>query len=171
MITNTIAEFDSLVESHSREIFSYLFRMLQDIQDAEDALQDTFLRAFKGFPKLKDHANLRAWVYKIASNVAYTQLKYQKKRKKQRIEMDLEFIPDRTSPSLEFEIKEKFSFLIQNIERLPVKQRSALILRNYQDLSYAEVGRILECSPESARANVYQALKKLKSKFAEVNDE
>ncbi len=61
--------------------------------------------------------------------------------------------------------------VLQAVEQLPHKQQAALMLRNYQGFSYEEIGAALDCSSESARANVYQAVKKLRKQFAEEKNE
>jgi RNA polymerase sigma-70 factor (ECF subfamily) len=164
MYTKTLVDFDTMVKEHSREIFTYLWRMMRDPQDAEDALQETFLRAFRGFPHLEDHAYLRAWLYKIATNVAYTHLKKRNRQTARTTDLT-EFSPIATSDNLE--LRELMQAVLQIVDHLPHKQQAALMLRNYQGFSYEEIGTALECSPESARANVYQAIKKLRSHFTE----
>ena len=163
----TLSDFDMLVDTHTQEIFIYLWRMMRDPQDAEDALQETFLRAFKGFPRLRENSNLRAWLYKIATNVAYTQLK-KRNHQNSRITDITEYTFLATSDNLEQ--RDLLKAVRQAVDQLPYKQQAALMLRNYHGLSYAEIGAILECSPESARANVYQAIKKLRSQFVEVKN-
>jgi RNA polymerase sigma-70 factor (ECF subfamily) len=163
MHTKTLIDFDSLVDEHSREIFAYLWRMLRDPQDAEDALQETFLRAFRGFSRLENDSNLRAWLYKIATNVAYTLLKKRNRRASRTADLN-EFTPIATSDNLAR--RDLLEAVLQAVEQLPPKQQAALILRNFQGFSYQEIGGTLDCSPEAARANVYQALKKLRSEFA-----
>ncbi len=154
--------FDDLADRHKREIFSYLWRLLRDHEDAEDALQETFLRAFRSFPRLKDHKNLRAWLYKIATNVAYTQLK----RRTQASQQTADFveIPTQTDHIS----RELVQMALAAIRKLPTKQSAAVLLRNYQGLTYAEIGAALECSTDSARANYYQGIKKLRQYFAAV---
>ena len=164
MNTTTLIDFDTLVEQHNREIFAYLWRMMRDPQDAEDALQETFLRAFRGFPRLEDHANLRAWLYKIATNVAYTRLKKRNRQNSRTIDLT-EFTPIATTDNLEQ--RDQLEAVLQFVEKLPHKQQAALMLRNYQGFNYEEIGEALDCSPESARANVYQAVKKLRHQFSE----
>jgi RNA polymerase sigma-70 factor (ECF subfamily) len=162
MTTPTLADFDFLVDQHNREIFNYLWRMLRDPQNAEDALQETFIRAFRGFPRLQDHANLRAWLYKIATNVAYTQLK-KRGRYATHITDLSEFSILATQDNIDQ--RDLLEAVLQAVAALPQKQQAALMLRNYQGLDYDEIGIILDCSPESARANVYQALKKLRQEM------
>jgi len=163
MPTKTLTDFDTLVDEHSREIFAYLWRMLRDPQDAEDALQETFLRAFKGFPRLEDDSNLRAWLYKIATNVAYTLLK-----KRNRLSSRTSDLSEFTSIATNDDLArcDLMEVVLQAVEQLPHHQQSALMLRNYQGFSYGEIGEALDCSPEAARANVYQAVKKLRRQFA-----
>ncbi|MGD8823161.1 MAG: sigma-70 family RNA polymerase sigma factor [Anaerolineales bacterium] len=161
--------FDQLVKSHSREIFHYLYRLLGRTQAAEDALQDAFLRAMRAYDRLEDQANTRAWLYRIAGNVARTQLK---RDQRTRIHGQLhDNLPD-ASPSVahQVETRERLRALSQAVQRLPHHQRAALVLRKYQGLSYAEIGLALNCSPDSARANVYQALKKLRRTFSQEVD-
>jgi RNA polymerase sigma-70 factor (ECF subfamily) len=164
MHTPTIASFDTLVDKHSHEIFVYLWRMIGDPQDSEDALQETFLRAFRNFPQLETHLNLRAWLYKIATNVAYTHLK-RRSRQAARI-TDLTDRPHIASPDDPVK-RDLLEAALQAIEKLPHKQQSALLMRNCQGLSYEEIGTALDCSPGAARANVYQALKKLRDQLSE----
>lgn len=158
--------FNLLVETHNREIFHYLFRMLGQVQAAEDALQDAFLRAYRAYDRLDDRANTRAWLYRIAGNVARTQLKrLQHARDEHALHENLHD----GSPSVvaQVETRERLQALAHAVQQLPYRQRAALTLRKYQGLSYADIGAALECTPEAARANVYQALKKLRQAFSQ----
>ena len=165
MKTKTFAEFDTFVERHRREIFAYIWRMIRNHQDAEDAFQETFIRAFQGFARLKNNSNLRAWLYKIATNVAYTHLK-QHARQESRVTDLTEFTPIVVDDNIEKH--DLLEAVMQAVDQLPYKQQAALILHNYQGFKYDEIAAVLDCSPESARANVYQALKKLRKQFAEI---
>ena len=164
MTTKTLSDFDVLVDRHSREIFSYLFRLLRNQQDAEDASQETFLRAFRAFPRLKNDSNLRAWLYKIATNVAYTQIKKRKRSNENIVDFSINSLK---SLDHNLEQVDLLETVIQTVNKLPHKQRAALLLRNYQGCSYEEISAALDCSPEAARANVYQATKSLRRQLAE----
>ena len=164
MRTKTLSDFDLLVDRHSREIFSYLFRLLRNQQDAEDASQETFLRAFRAFPRLKNDSNLRAWLYKIATNVAYTQIKKRKRSNENTVDFNINSLKSLDHNLEQIDLLET---VIQTVNKLPHKQRVALLLRNYQGCSYQEISAALDCSPEAARANVYQATKKLRRQLAE----
>lgn len=162
-------DFETLVELHSGELCAYLWRLTGDEADARDCLQDTFLRAFRAYDRLQDFSNLRAWLYKIATNTARTQHARDHRRQAEPL---LDPIAS-GEKAVEVQVMEKTQLaeVKQAVMELPVRQRAALMMRKYQELEYSEIAEILECSEDSARANVYQALKKLRQQFAEVNNE
>lgn len=164
MNANGRPEFSELVEAHGREIFAYLWRLLQDADEAEDCLQDTYLRAFLAWERLDGDANFRAWLYRIAGNTARTRLR--KKLRTGRLPME------DLSASLEEHAENRLQLqaVRRAVEALPYKQRTSFILRRYQELPYAEIGTILDISKDAARANVHQATKKLRVQFEDAAD-
>jgi len=162
-------DFEMLVELHSGELCAYLWRLTGDEADARDCLQDTFLRAFRAYDRLQDFSNLRAWLYKIATNTARTQHARDHRRQAEPL---LEPVAS-GERAVDVQVMERtqLAAVKQAVMELPVRQRAALMMRKYQELEYSEIAEILECSEDSARANVYQAIKKLRRQFAEVNDE
>ena len=70
-------EFESLVDLYSAELYGYLWRIFGTAPEAEDCLQETFLRAYRAYPRVEKNSNLRAWLYKIATNTANTRLRQQ----------------------------------------------------------------------------------------------
>ncbi len=159
-------EFEALVEAHSGEIFAYLWRMLRDTADAEDCLQETFLRAYRSFSRVKAGSNYRAWLYKIATNTAHTHAKQRGRINARTIDLDPDLKSDRSSPLEHVERRETIEQVTRAVEALPHQQRAALIMRQYQELGYDDIAAALDCTEEAARANVYQALKKLRAQFA-----
>ncbi len=170
MLVITKPQFETLVAAHSGELFGYLWRMLGDEAEAQDCLQDTFLRAYRAYGRVQND-NLRAWLYKIATNSARTQLKRAGTRRT-RSEPLIEEIASKDK-AVEAQVAERISLAeVQHaVMALPARQRAALMMRKYQELDYAEIAAALDCSEDAARANVYQALKKLREVFrAEVQD-
>jgi len=158
--------FEDLIEQHHDEIFSYLWRFLgkQRWLDAgtgiEDVAQEVFLRAYRAFPALRQDSNHRAWLYKIATNCALTQLRRLKRRQNESRSLREHA---RCSNSSDHPIlADKASLLSSLLGELPMKQRTCVTLRYFQDLDYAEIGAILHCTEASARANVYQAIRRLR---------
>jgi RNA polymerase sigma-70 factor (ECF subfamily) len=167
----TKPSFEALVDAHGGEVFAYLCRLTRDEDDARDCLQEAFLRACRAYPRVETSApgrgNLRAWLYRIATNVAFTHLRRRRRERAWHTGLD-EVLPDGASPPPDQAARKiLLARLAAAVEGLPVQQRSALVLRQYQELSYAEVAEVLGCTEAAARANVYQALKKLREKFAD----
>ena len=154
--------FESLVDRHQREIAGYVMRNLGDFELAQDALQDTFLRAFRAYDRLPATANHRAWLYKIASNVCHDAHR-QRARRPLRLDEAVASTqdPDGDTHDLALAVR---SF----VGSLPQRQRQALLLRKFQGMDYDEIAALLGCSPDAARANVYQGLRKVRAHFAEV---
>ncbi len=155
--------FESLVEEYSTEIFAYLWRLMGEVTSAEDCLQETFLRAFRAYARFEPHGSVRAWLYKIATNVARTQRRRDSRLVNQEIAFDVERIPGDFSILDEIEKRETLAAVAAAVKQLPHKQRTALLLRKYQGLSYAEISASLGGTEDAARANVYQALKRLRA--------
>jgi RNA polymerase sigma-70 factor (ECF subfamily) len=165
--TAVTADFDHLVETHSALIFAYLWRMLGETADAEDCLQETFLRAFRARGRLAGHANPTAWLYRIATNTARTQLRQRGRAAQHTAPLDSRLPEGRPGPAETLDRRETLDAVARAVAALPHQQRAALMLRKYQGLSYAEVGAALSCSEAAARANVYQALKKLRAELVD----
>ena len=159
-------EFDVLVERHSAEIFAYVWRLLRDAADAEDCLQETFLRAFRSYGRVRAETNYRAWLYKIATNTARSQWKRRTRRETHTIELDPDRQADEMSIADRVERKALLATVARAVEELPAQQRTALIMRRYQELSYTDIATALDCTEAAARANVYQAMKKLQAKLS-----
>ncbi len=158
-------DFEELVERHSAEIFAYVWRMLRETNDAEDCLQETFLRAFRSYSRVRAGTNYRAWLYKIATNTARSHWKRRKRNETYTIDLDPELQTGGMSVADRVEQKTLLVAVARAVEALPDQQRAALIMRKYQELSYAEIAAALECTEAAARANVYQAMKKLSMDF------
>lgn len=158
-------EFADLVTRHGQEIFAYLWRLLGDNDLADDCLQEVFLRAFKAYGRLNARANFRAWIYKIATNTAYSLRKREARIASRQVELDFNIAEDGNTPDEEYDLEVRLGRVAQAVMALPPMQRAAIILRKYETLSYAEIAKILESSESAARANVYQGMKTLRAKL------
>jgi RNA polymerase sigma-70 factor (ECF subfamily) len=174
-MTEPAVRFETLIERHHDEIYAYLWRLLRNAGragaevEAEDLTQEVFLRAYRAFGRLRADSNHRAWLFKIATNRAYTVLRQGRRWAEQRLPLDDESYTPAGEPALEQQLaaQETLEGIGRSIAALPPKQRAALVLRYVQGLDYASVARALDCSQESARANVYQALRRLRQEWTE----
>jgi len=158
------AAFEQVVARHRGEILAYLVRFLGDEPDAQDVCQDVMVRAYRAFDRLAPNSNARAWLYKIATRGALNALRRRKRMTARTADVDLDTLPAR--PHAPVERTDELRRVRRAVDALPSKQRAALMQRNFQGLSYEEIGAALGCSPDSARANVYQAIKKLRAQLA-----
>ena len=164
-MTESPLTFDQVAERYRSELLAYLIRMLGEAHDAEDACQDALLGAYRAFGRLAPDSNTRAWLYKIATNTALNTLKRRKRREANQVDVDLERIPDDAHATIEQ--REQLRVVARAVEDLPPKQRAALMMRRFQDLSYAEIAAALGGSEAAARANVYQAIRQLRRVLSE----
>jgi RNA polymerase sigma-70 factor (ECF subfamily) len=154
--------FAFLIEPHRRALHLHCYRMLGSLHDAEDALQETMLRAWKGSDRYEPRAQLGTWLHTIATNVCLTALARWRSQPAQLME-DLDHLqpyPDRLLDDLVARETVEFAF-ITAIQLLPPKQRAVLILRDVLGWSAKEVADALQDSVgavtsalQRARANL-----------------
>ncbi|HEY3078934.1 MAG TPA: RNA polymerase sigma factor [Chloroflexota bacterium] len=153
--------FAWLLDTHHGAIYRFLVRLCAgERQEAEDLCQETFLRAFRAFDRLDGSANHRAWIYRIAYNGF---LNDRRRRRRTEVQLDESTPADRVAD----DARELARAVLRFVAELPPKQRAALVLRRVEGREYGEVADVLGCSEESARANAYQALKKVRQRFGE----
>src|SRR5262245_222131 len=155
--------FGAVVAAHHAEIRRYLVRVTARPSDADDLSQETFLRAFRAHHALPDGANVRAWLFTIATNLCRNHFRGEKRRRLALAAASAEPSPwpsDR--PDGHVLLEEAGARIDEIVRALPLKQRLAFIMRKLHDLDYDAIGGSLECSGESARAHVFQALKKIR---------
>jgi RNA polymerase sigma-70 factor (ECF subfamily) len=158
--------FEELIERHHDEIFAYLWRLMEKerrdgASDAEDLVQDVFLRAYRSFAWLRPDSNPRAWLYKIATHCAYSKLRQIKDRhhKLSSLANSVEELGAASDGVISRNMEARVRSLMNS---LPVRQKACVTLRYLQDLDYPEIAQLLGCSQESARSNVYQAIRRLR---------
>jgi len=155
------------MSEHHGEIYRYLLRATGRRSDADDLSQETFLRAFRAHRSLGPDANVRAWLFAIATNLSKNYYRAQSRRRRAYAAVSLTVTgtdgagPDRTTIAMETTVQVEAI-----VERLPLKQRLAFIQRKLHGLDYETIGASLRCSPESARAHVFQALRKIRQALA-----
>jgi RNA polymerase sigma-70 factor, ECF subfamily len=155
--------FEAVVSAHQGEILRYLHRLVGHAADAEDLFQETFLRAFRAYGSLPGDANVRAWLFAIATNLARNHFRSETRRRRAYGEVRVSG-RDAAAPMPEAEtISRETGALVEGIvRRLPVRQRVAFTQRKIHGLDYEAIGRSLGCSAETARAHVFQALRKIR---------
>jgi RNA polymerase sigma-70 factor, ECF subfamily len=154
---NRVAE---LLAAHGIELARHLRRMVRDDDAAQDLLQDTMLRAHRALARLGPGANERAWLYRIATNAALNHLRSQARERKALERHAHEM--DAPEPRHGGSANDKRLALWQRVAELPERQRIALTLRIAHEMEYGEIAARMGSNEATARANVYQATKRLK---------
>jgi RNA polymerase sigma factor, sigma-70 family len=161
--------FEEIMQRHQREIMRYLLRLSSNPEDAADLFQETWLRAYRAYPRLDPDDSVRPWLYTIASNLWRNRARNSGRRarvlvpeEKQSSAADLFAKNHRLNHE-----NEGYAavHLRELIAALPAKQQQALHLRYFAGLDYAAIANAIDCSEESARANVSQAMRKLKKRW------
>jgi RNA polymerase sigma factor (sigma-70 family) len=152
VVTTRIPPFERFYLVHRDEVLGYLRRLLG--QRAEDAWQETFLRALRAYPRLAHGRHLRAWVFTIATNVAMDELRSKPGETVLRDE-------NGAGPASELE-RDAFRELEHLTGDLPPTERAAVVLRYGYDLPYAEIGAALGSSEDAARAAASSGVRRLR---------
>ena len=159
--------FEQIMRRHEREIMRYLLRLSGNRDDAADLFQETWLRAYRAYPRLEHERDVRPWLYAIAVNLCRNRARDGVRRQRVIVTVDKEKLPVAVSNEDYRSISENdgyaFIHLRELMSALPAKQREALQLRYFAGLDYAAIAAAMGCSQQTARANVFQAMKKLKS--------
>lgn len=155
------ARIDGAIDLHYGEILA-LARRTVGGNDAEDVAQETFIKAAQGMWRLDGDANVRAWIYKIALNCCRDYFR----RKRHQAALHDGLATKEAGPDRQAEQQELLRQVDGFMATLPPRQREAFVLRRLQGLEYDEIAEAMDSSEDAARANVYQAFKKLKRRFA-----
>ncbi|HBH03268.1 MAG TPA: hypothetical protein DDZ42_15350 [Candidatus Rokubacteria bacterium] len=155
--------FDAVVAAHHGEIHRYLQRTTARGSEAEDLAQETFLRAYRAYRTLTPDANVRAWLFTIATNLTRNHFRAEGRRRRAfaevRVTRAAAVADGPEDAALASEARARVEAVVA---RLPLKQRLAFLLRRVHDLDYDTIARSLDCSSDSARAHVFQALRKIR---------
>jgi len=155
--------FETIVAAHHPEIHRYLRRMTLRSSEAEDLSQETFLRAYRAYRALPEDANVRAWLFAIATNLFRNHVRSEKRRSTfQAAVFATRSEAGESGPDGESAYRETRTLIEEVVARLPLKQRTAFVLRKIHELDYETIARTLDCSADSARAHVFQALRKIR---------
>jgi RNA polymerase sigma factor (sigma-70 family) len=147
-----IPPFQSFMDEHAPMVHRFLAASVP-AHEVDDCFQETFISALKAYPKLTDDSNLRAWVMTIAARKAIDG-----HRRRARLDVSSNGLPEVAAP----EAPETDPELWGLVRELPVKQRGAVVLRFVNDLSYREIGKVLDCSEAAARQSAKAGLDRLR---------
>ncbi len=156
--------FKLLVEHYSRRLYWHIRSIVKSHEDADDVVQNTFLKIFKGINGFKSEAKLYTWLYRIATNEALTFLRKQKETHP----LDSEHVVQQKSPAYHDE-QNTLKRLEQAIALLPEKQRLVFHLRYFDEMTYQDIAQITGTSTGALKASYHHAIKKLEN-YLKINN-
>ena len=155
---------DRFVSENLRRIFLQIYRIVDNVADAQDLTQDVFIKALSRSDQLKDEQKAAHWLSRIATNTALDFL-----RRRGRVTFcEMEFAPERHAESPEDILlqAEHHDYLEQGLGTLSPRERAALLLRDVEDLPAEEVARQLSCSKATVRSHIANGRIKFRRYFS-----
>ena len=163
--------FGKLVERYETKVYSLAMKMLRNPEDAEDVLQDTFLRAYRGIKSFQGNSTFSTWIYRITANSALMRL-----RKKQLPTVSIDDADERETPINiadwspgpveQLLTQETQKAMGEAIDALPPEFKQVFILRDVEELSNAEVAEILDLSVAAVKSRLHRARLKVRNRLA-----
>jgi len=153
--------FRWLVLKYQERLYGHIRRMVNEHDDANDVIQNTFIKVFKNIKKFEGNAQLYTWLYRIATNETITFLNKKKKKATTSIDNEELNMVNRLSADSYFDEKKAQSKLKNAIELLPEKQKLVFNMRYFEEMSYQEISNILETSVGGLKASYHHAVKKI----------
>jgi len=165
-----VSAFEQLMRKHQKSVINTIYRFIGNGAEAEELAQEVFLKVYNSVQKYKPKAKFSTWLYKIVTNLCLNEL-----RRKRFEPVSLDDLAEETNdfidakqipPDIALERKELVIRVKKAVESLPEKQRMALILREYDGLSYKEIAEVMGCSVASIQSRLQRAKATLKEKLA-----
>ncbi len=168
-----MSAFELIVLRYKDAIFNLIYHFLADYHRSQDVSQETFLRVLKNVDRYRSKNSFKTWLYRIAVNLCKNELRNRSRRKMVSLsdpDLDVEsliggnYIP----PDEAYENEEMRKLIQDALGNLPEDQRMAIVLREYQDLSYEEIAAALSCSLGAVKSKIHRARQSLKDILVEM---
>ena len=160
--------FRALVQQHSRAIFRVAYRMTGNEHDADDVVQETFLRAYRQMGGFEERANFGTWVHRIAVNCSLDLLRARTRHSRHRViddedgEMTREIQSGDPQPDRLLLSAELRDHVLSALDRLSGNERTAFVLRHFEGMPVEEIGRTLGIQVNAAKHTIFRAVRKLR---------
>jgi RNA polymerase sigma-70 factor (ECF subfamily) len=158
--------FRLLVDRHSRSVFRLAFRITGTREDAEDVVQDTFIRAFRQLDRFESRSNFGTWLYRIGFNCAidFTRSRVRRETAEPPDVLDQREDPAATPTGHDVVYAGQISVQVQRALRaLSDQERAAFVMRHYHQCSIDEIGRTLDLKTSAAKHAVFRAVRKMRA--------
>lgn len=160
--------FRELVRTYSKALYWQIRRIVVNHKDADDILQEVFIKIWQGIESFRGEAKLTTWMYRIAYFESLSHAKRQKRIAENQIEIteDNDFLVDQVAGDPYFDGDRAEKLLQEAIDKLPPKQKQVFVMRYFSELSYAEIEEITGTSQGSLKASYHHAVEKIKKSIS-----
>ena len=155
------AAFTQILKKYQEKLYWHIRRMVVDHDDANDVLQNMFIKVWKGLQNFREDSQLYTWLYRIATNECLTFLEQQKKRNLVSLSNEEGGLSNKLKADTNFDANRLEWKLQLGIQQLPEKQRIVFNLRYYDEMPYEEMSRVLQTSEGALKASYHHAAKKI----------
>jgi RNA polymerase sigma-70 factor (ECF subfamily) len=155
------AAFTVLVKKYQEKIYWLVRRMVVSHEDANDVVQNTFIRVWNGLEKFREDSQLYTWIYRIATNECLSFLEQQKRKSLTPLSEQVQQRAEQVKADSHFDAQKLEWKLELAIQQLPERQRMVFILRYYQEMPYEQMSKLLETSEGALKASYHHAAKKI----------
>lgn len=164
------AAFDALMARYRRPVLSFVSRMVADSLDAEDIAQDVFVRAYRNMLKpsfRKRAAAFSSWLFQVARNATLDHCRYRKRHPVCSLaDMEAEALTGTVRTAADHAVaNETGAAIAAEVAKLPEEQRVAIVLSEYEGLSYVEIAAIMHCSVKAVESRLYRARRSLRQQL------
>ncbi|MDB5212006.1 MAG: sigma-70 family polymerase sigma factor [Sediminibacterium sp.] len=153
--------FTAIINKYQEKLYWHVRRLVVDHDDANDVLQNVFIKVWKGLENFREDSQLYTWLYRIATNEGLTFLEQQKKRSTVSLSDVESGLSNKVKADANFDANKLEWRLQLAIQQLPEKQRMVFNLRYYDEMPYQEMSRILDTSEGALKASYHHAAKKI----------
>lgn len=153
--------FTRIVRKYQEKLYWHIRRLVINHEDANDVLQNVFIKVWNYLDNFREEANLYTWLYRIATNETLTFLDKEKRRASLSLSDHESGLSNKLQAEKGFDANKLEWRLQQAIQSLPEKQRTVFLLRYYDEMPYEEMSKVLETSTGALKASYHHAVKKV----------
>ncbi|MCW3075338.1 MAG: polymerase sigma factor [Flaviaesturariibacter sp.] len=155
------AAYTTLIKKYQERLYWHVRRIVVDHDDANDVLQNVFIRVWKALENFQEQSQLYTWLYRIATNESLTFLEGKKKRASVSLSNEENGFENQIKADTNFDANKLEWKLQLAIQKLPEKQKLVFSLRYYDEMPYEEMSRVLDTSEGALKASYHHAVKKI----------
>jgi len=155
--------FTAIIKKYQEKLYWHIRRMVVDHDDANDVLQNMFIKVWKGLENFREDSRLYTWMYRIATNECLSFIEQQKRRASVSMDEAGEGLANKVRADSNFDGNRLEWKLQLAIQQLPEKQRVVFNLRYYDEMPYEEMSRVLDTSEGALKARYHHAAKKIEA--------